>query len=274
VQFEVGDGSKALFLQDVWCGESTLKILFRALFNTACTKEIWVEENMDIANGVIHWNVMFIRPVHDWEMEKVSRFFELLYSQQVKHGGVDKICWIPSKRKNFEVKSYYQVRVNSVLTDGPWKSKAPSRVAFFVWKVVLGKILTSDNICKKNIMVTKWCCMCKHSGESIDHLLLHSEVAIKLWNMVCQMFGITWVMPGRMKECLESWRGQRSNHTIRHIWRMAHLCVMWCLSRERNAQSFEDCELGLIELKKRCSKLCSHVELCGIRRKLQHFWNF
>jgi hypothetical protein len=79
---------------------------------------------------------LFIRPIHDWELEEVMRFFELLYSQQIRHGGVDKICWIPSKRKNFEVESYYQVNVDSALVVGPWKSiwksKAPPRVAFFV----------------------------------------------------------------------------------------------------------------------------------------------
>ena len=93
--------------------------------------------------------------------------------------------------------------------------------------------------------------MFKQNGESIDHLLLHCEVAIELWNMVCQMFGVTWVMSGRMKDCLGSWRGQRGNHTIMHIWRMAPLCVMWCLWREMNTRSFEDYELGLIELKKK-----------------------
>jgi hypothetical protein len=67
--------------------------------------------------------------------------------------------------------------------DGPWKSiwksKAPTRVAFFVWTAVLGKILTLDNLRKKNIIVTEWCCMCKHSGKSSNHLLLHCEVAIQ-----------------------------------------------------------------------------------------------
>jgi hypothetical protein len=113
VRFEVGNDLRVLFWQDVWCGESPLKILFPALFNVACAKEAWMEENMDIANGAIHWNVMLIRPVHDWEMEEVSRFFKLLYSQHVRDGGVDKFYWMPSKRKNFEVKLYYQVRVNS-----------------------------------------------------------------------------------------------------------------------------------------------------------------
>jgi hypothetical protein len=37
---------------------------------------------------------------------------------------------------------------------GPWKSKTPLRVAFFVWMAALGKILIMDNLRKKNIIVT------------------------------------------------------------------------------------------------------------------------
>jgi hypothetical protein len=58
-----------------------------------------------------------------------------------------------------------------------------------VWTTVLGKILTMDNLHKKNIIGNEWCCMCK-SGESIDHLLLHCEVALEVWNMICQLFGV------------------------------------------------------------------------------------
>jgi hypothetical protein len=31
---------------------------------------------------------------------------------------------------------------------------------------------------------------------------------------------------------------------------MAPLCLMWCLWKERNARIFENCETGLINLKK------------------------
>jgi hypothetical protein len=255
VRFEIGNGSRVLFWKDVWCGERPLMNAFPALFAIACEKDAWVEENKAIVNGVTQWNVLFIRPVHDWELEEVSRFFELLYSQQIRHGGEDKICWTPLKRKNFEVKSYYKMRINLEPVDGPWKSiwksKAPSRVVFFVWTAALGKILTMDNLHKKNIIVTEWCCMCKKSGESIVHLLLHCEVAMEVWNMVCQLFGVMWVMPGSVTDCLGSWRTQKDNRTVLQTWRMVPLCVMWCIWRERNARNFEDRELGILELKKR-----------------------
>jgi hypothetical protein len=71
-------------------------------------------------------------------------------------GKVDKICWIPSKRKLFEVNSYYQVLSTIVRSHFPWNSmwkvKASSRVALFVWTVTLGKILTLDNLGKQNVM--------------------------------------------------------------------------------------------------------------------------
>lgn len=36
--------------------------------------------------------------------------------------------------------------------------------------------------------------MCNKSGETPDHLLLHSDVARDLWIMVFQMFGVEWIM--------------------------------------------------------------------------------
>jgi hypothetical protein len=172
----------------VWCGDSPLKLLFSELFTIASGKDTWVAENMQRQNSNILWDILFTRPVHDWEVEVVSRFFEVLYSLKVRYEGEDKICWIPSKRKSFEVKSYYNVSFVPIHSSFPWKSiwkvKVPSRVAFFVWMTTLGKILTLDNLRKRNIIVMEWCYMCKTCGESIDHLFLHCMVATELWSTI------------------------------------------------------------------------------------------
>jgi hypothetical protein len=47
-----------------------------------------------------------------------------------------------------------------------------------------------DNLRKRNIVVVEWCCMCKKSGESIDHLSLHCEVARELWSYILKLFGV------------------------------------------------------------------------------------
>jgi hypothetical protein len=114
-------------------------------------------------------------------MELVLYFFALLYSILVRHGADDRLVWNLSKRGLFEVKSYYEVlnRKDALpfLWKSIWRVKAPAREAFFVWTTTLGKILTHDNLRKRSVVVIEWCCMCKKSGESIEHLLLHCKIA-------------------------------------------------------------------------------------------------
>jgi len=89
--------------------------------------------------------------------------------------------------------------------------------------------------------------MCKTCGGSIDHLFLHCEVATKMWSALLLPFGVAWVMPRKVSELLGSWRGQSGNCIALYLWRMALLCLMWCLWRERNACNFDDCEFTRFE---------------------------
>lgn len=76
-----------------------------------------------------------------------------------------------------------------------------------MWTATLGKILMLDNLRKMNIMVVEWCCMCKMSEESIDHLLIHCEVTKELWSSIINLFGVELVMPKRVIDLLVSWGG-------------------------------------------------------------------
>jgi hypothetical protein len=99
-------------------------------------------------------------------------------------------------------------------------------------------------------MVVEWCCMCKKSGESIDHLLIHCEVARDLWSYMFNLFGVEWVMPRRVIDLLNIWGSQVGCGTVKDVWRLAPLCLLWCLWRERNARNFEDVETSVTELRK------------------------
>jgi hypothetical protein len=58
----------------------------------------------------------------------------ILYSLRLKQGGEDKICWIPSKRKMFEVRSimYSALMLAPHFLGRAFGDKASLRVAFFV----------------------------------------------------------------------------------------------------------------------------------------------
>ena len=130
-----------------------------------------------------------------------------------------------------------------------WQSNVPPRVAFFSWSASLGKILITDNLHKRRIIVLDWCYMCKRCGELVDHLLLHCPVAFELWSLVFCLFGIHWVMPHKVIELFESWQGQFGRHRNIDFWRLVPHCLMWCIWSERNARCFGQCEQSLLEIK-------------------------
>jgi hypothetical protein len=127
----------------------------------------------------------------------VLSLYEHLYSHRTRHRAVDRLVWSLSKRGHFEVKSL--ALASQEVVSFPWKNiwrvKASLRVSFFVWTAALGKILTHDYLRRHHIVVVQWCCMSKKSRESIEHLLLHCDVARDIWNFFYRLFGVEWVMP-------------------------------------------------------------------------------
>jgi hypothetical protein len=61
----VGDGSQIRFWHDAWCGDQPLKKALPELLGIARCKKAWVVDNMMSSNGVIKWNVSFVRSVQD-----------------------------------------------------------------------------------------------------------------------------------------------------------------------------------------------------------------
>jgi hypothetical protein len=253
LHFEVGDGSKTRFWTDIWCGTCSLKEGFPELFRIARNKEALVRDHIRYQNGGVFWDLNFTRHAQDWELEAVFSFMELLYSSLAKGHGEDRMCWRGHLKDGFQVKSYYNLLLPFAGHLGPWKriqkTGAPPRVAFFVWAAALGRILTIDNLRRRHVIVIDWCCMCKASGESISHLLMHCSAAREVWLFIFNIFGIQWVMPSGVLDLLSCWRDSCHSVRIWKLWDMVPLCVFWCLWWERNARSFEGTERNLIEVK-------------------------
>jgi hypothetical protein len=253
VNFEVGDGTKIKFWLDIWCGSCSLKEGYPDLFRIARDKEALVVDHMCFQNGVVSWVLNFTRPAQDWELESIASFLKLLYSSSAKGQGEDRLCWQGSASGAFQVKAYYKALLPTAGHVIPWKSiwktRAPPRVAFFVWAAALGRILTIDNLRKRHVIVIDWCYMCKGCGESIAHLLLHCLAAREIWSFIFSMFNILWVMPSGVMDLLSCWGHSCCNVRIRKIWDLIPSCVFWCLWRERNSRSFEGKENNLMEIK-------------------------
>uniref|UniRef100_A0A7N2R7T0 poly(A)-specific ribonuclease n=1 Tax=Quercus lobata TaxID=97700 RepID=A0A7N2R7T0_QUELO len=74
----------------------------------------------------------------------------------------DTLCWWLKGDGEFDTQSYYhEIRgaSNSLFPwKGVWKPKIPKHVAFFLWTVAHGRILTLDNLMLKGRPLANWCC--------------------------------------------------------------------------------------------------------------------
>jgi hypothetical protein len=123
------------FWHNRWCGDTPLKEAYPELFTIALDRNVSVVDLMSHNNGMVHWDVLFTWSVQDWELESISSFMDLLYSNLVQGRGEDKISWGSTDSKAFTVKSCYSYLSTPSHRSFPWKcvwkSKVPPRVAFF-----------------------------------------------------------------------------------------------------------------------------------------------
>jgi hypothetical protein len=118
-----------------------------------------------------------------------------------------------------------------------------------VWTAAMDRILTMENLRKRHVIVLDWCCMCKESGESSSHLLLHCPIACELWSFIFNLNGFQWVMPRGVMELLHCWRFGCSKPKSKDLWDSIPHGIFWVLWWECNLRSFEGKERNVMELK-------------------------
>ena len=97
LKFDVGDGFRIHFWDDVWCMDGTLKDAFPDLYRIARVQAAFVGDNFQYRGGSVDWEVTFSCLAQDWELESFSSFLELLYSTTVRALG--KTSYVGSLRR-------------------------------------------------------------------------------------------------------------------------------------------------------------------------------
>ncbi|XP_028069530.1 uncharacterized protein LOC114272060 [Camellia sinensis] len=264
-KFGVGRGSGAqdgwVILMVVGCGkgfgwvgrhsggeELSLEFRFPLVFAIATNSKVLVGVVRVEQRQLMVWNVQLRRDVQDWELDQLVDLLSFLYGLHLGWTDQDSLVWdCPRAKGIFIVSSFYGALVQDkyvfdvtmvYLWKSVWVPGTPSKVAFFVWTVSLGRILTIDNlICRGHILVN-WCCLCGRPAESVDHLLIHCSVSSRLWMLVVAIFEMVWVQSSSVFAILKSWVGGRVGRRRRKAWILALHCLLWLIWLERNRQVF------------------------------------
>ena len=83
LRYDVGDGTRVKFWDDMWCRDRSLKEAFPELYNISRTRDASVFEVMCYSNGRIFWDLQFRRLVNDQESQSLDFCMILIYSTKV-----------------------------------------------------------------------------------------------------------------------------------------------------------------------------------------------
>ena len=108
-----------------------------------------------------------------------------LHGQIVKKEEEDRVVCKRDSKGVFFVKGLYSL----LETDGTiplslkiiWNLWILLKVSFFIWEACWGRVLTLDQLQRREWKLANRCALCKEELESIDRMLLHCDKAMLLW---------------------------------------------------------------------------------------------
>jgi hypothetical protein len=92
-----------------------------------------------------------------------------------------------------------------------WKSKAPLRCKILMWLALTNKLLTWDNLEKRNWHGPNHCILCKQFPEYVSHLFISCPFAGQVASTLKEnlKIGADWNFPS-LEECYKLWIHDRS----------------------------------------------------------------
>ncbi|KAF9596342.1 hypothetical protein IFM89_008868 [Coptis chinensis] len=106
-------------------------------------------------NNRLTWNFKLRHVVREWHIDGVIRMLDALAGLTLSMEE-DKWVWKQSSNSNFSYQSYYNLLASNIpyppqpitpkLISMAWHSGVPPKVQFFLWCLLQGKILTTDQL--------------------------------------------------------------------------------------------------------------------------------
>lgn len=173
----VGNGVKIRFWADTWFGTSPLADQYPIYV-------ICSEQNATISNV---WDGLQLKFTfrQNFSAKLMSLWYELtaIASWISLSEEMDSLVWQFENKGVYSSSSLYRVinfrGMQPVFIPSLWQLKSPPRVHVFLWLLSHNKLVTKDNLRKRNIMKPE-CLFCA-GHESIQHLMFDCIVAQNTW---------------------------------------------------------------------------------------------
>ena len=189
--WNIGNGKRVRFWEDHWFGNATLATQYWDLYNLANEHNATIDKIWDGYTLKLTFRRCFTE-------EQMSLWFELMEIANSIHfiDDHDSLVWNMNSKGVYTVKSFYKfINFRGVLhTTSPddWNLKIPPRIQIFLSLLVNNKLLTRDNLSKRQEVGDPTCVFCSEN-EYVQHLLFDCVIAKRVWDFVSEAFDYPYI---------------------------------------------------------------------------------
>lgn len=205
-EITIGDGKRANFWHDRWLQGSCPKTIAPSLFAISTRKNCSVCEALkdetwlhDLARGLSEHMVPELTDL----AARISHVV-LLEDQP------DIITWRFANDHEYSARSAYRLQFEGSITmDGYkliWSSWAPGKCRFFIWTVMLGRILMADALLRRGWENDYFCPLCERNLETPSHLFIECPWSRVVWDSFALLAEMPALTPA-------AWTGQSTFST-------------------------------------------------------------
>jgi hypothetical protein len=238
---QVGNGEATPFLEAKWLLGAAPKELAPNLFAVARFKRRSVALELHNDNWIRNLSNIST-PI---QLEEFSMLF-MAISDITLDNSNDLIFWKWTADKKFSVASAYECQfigaMISFSTADIWQANFDHKSKFVAWLVMHNRVLTADNMMKKNWHSNPMCSFCECYQEPTHHILAECNFTEAVWNLVAELFNLPDFVYMHKKGGPSDWfqvllggSGNRDKKRKTGIL----ITVWWLIWKERNNRIFD-----------------------------------
>ncbi|CAN6285209.1 unnamed protein product [Urochloa humidicola] len=233
---KVKNGSKTFFWEDVWIGDSLLKLQFPSLFCICEDSKVLVQDCFFDDS----WSINFRRTLTEQEGACWEQLLQLLQEIHLEEDVDDDVSWALDSSKSFTTKSLYRFLTfrGVCLAQGEniWKIKLPLKIKIFLWQMSHDKLQSATALAHRGWKGSDKCVLCGQT-ETTKHIFFECSLAKFTWCCLRDIFELGG-FPTSWQDLQGRWFSRKLN-LPKHTSLFLFAGVAWALWNVRNKMAIE-----------------------------------
>jgi hypothetical protein len=251
----IGDGKTASFWSSSWIDGKTPKSMAPSLFKKSMRKKLTVHDAIQRNRWIA--NILPLQTTQ--EIHEYVALWEAVKEVLLEENREDTIQWRWTSSGEYTTKSAYLIQFEGSFTrlklTPIWRARAEPKCRFFAWTLLHKKILTANNLAKRNWPSDPTCKLCTIEPETPNHLCKDCPFSQLVWSCLKRWLNLEVIDSVSTSGSIHGyWRRCRAkfDKTERRRVDEIMLYFWWNIWKERNRRTFQHKSLSPNQVAQLC----------------------